>query len=86
MTEKKKRDKVTAELSVAHLLEFAGEIGQELSREEAVAFLNRDGHAYEMWQRMMHAAEDYIKSALQRQVPAPHAMSRPATTTRCSIM
>jgi hypothetical protein len=65
MTEKKKREKVTAEISVTHLIQFARELGQHLSREEAIAFLNRDGRAYGMWQQMMHAAEEYVKTNLR---------------------
>ncbi|HZU41897.1 MAG TPA: hypothetical protein VE994_04435 [Terriglobales bacterium] len=65
MTEKKKREKVTAEISVTHLIQFARELGEHMSREEAIAFLNRDGRAYGMWQQMMHAAEDYVKRNLK---------------------
>jgi hypothetical protein len=65
MTEKKKRQKVTAEISVTHLIQFARELGQHLSQEEAIAFLNRDGRAYGMWQQMMHAAEEYVKTNLK---------------------
>lgn len=64
MTEKKKREKVIAEISVTHLIQFARELGEHMSREEAIAFLNRDGRAYGMWQQMMHAAEDYVKRNL----------------------
>jgi len=77
MTEKKKRRKVVAEISAAHLAQFAANIGSYLSREEAIAFLNNAGHAYEMWKCMMQAGEEYITSALQKQADfAPHSMSR----------
>jgi len=65
MTEKKKREKVIAEISVTHLIQFARELGEHISREEAIAFLNRDGRAYGMWQQMMHAAEEYVKKNLK---------------------
>ena len=65
MTDKKKREKVVAEITVAHLTQFATEAGRPLSAEEAIAFLNQHGRAYEMWKQMMHAAEDYIKATLQ---------------------
>lgn len=66
MTERKKRQKVVAEITAAHLAEFATGIGSALSREQAVAFLNHAGHAYEMWKRMMQAGEDYIENELHR--------------------
>lgn len=65
MTTKKRREKVVAEITLAHLTEFAGEIGRKLDQDEAIAFLNQEGRAYEMWKRMMLAGEEYIKSALQ---------------------
>jgi hypothetical protein len=69
MTEKKKREKVVAEISVSHLMEFANEIGRSMTQEEAIGFLNKEGRAYEMWKQMMHAGEEYLKAALDRQTP-----------------
>jgi hypothetical protein len=69
MTERKKREKVVAEITVSHLTQVAGELGRPLTAEDAIAFLNQQGRAYEMWKHMMHAAEDYIKSALQSRSP-----------------
>jgi hypothetical protein len=69
MTEKKKREKVIAEITLAHLTQFATEAGHSLSPEEAIAFLNQEGRAYAMWKRMMQAGEEYFKSTLQRQTP-----------------
>jgi hypothetical protein len=65
MTEKKSRERVVAEITVAHLAEFAAEIGRALNHDEAVAFLNGEGRAYEMWKHMMLASEEYVKSALR---------------------
>jgi hypothetical protein len=65
MPEHKKREKVVAEISIAHLVQCAAGIGRALSQEEAVVFLNEEGRAYEMWKRMMAAGEDYIRSALR---------------------
>jgi hypothetical protein len=67
MTEKKKRQKVVAEITLAHMTQFADELGRPMNEDEAIAFLNKEGRAYEMWKHMMHAAEEYIKAALQRQ-------------------
>lgn len=75
MTEKKKREKVIAEITLAHLTQFAREAGRPLSQEEAIAFLNQNGRAYDMWKHMMHAGEEYIKSTLQR---SPIRMPHPA--------
>ena len=66
MTEKKKRERVVAEITLAHLRQFAGESGKTLSQEEAIAFLNQNGRAYDMWKHMMQAGEEYIKLTLQR--------------------
>ena len=69
MTEKKKREKVVAEITIGHLTQFAQEIGRPLSSEEAIAFLNQHGRAYEMWKHMMEAAEQYIKTTLHSRSP-----------------
>lgn len=66
MTDKKKRERVVAEITLAHLTQFAREIGRTLNQEEAVAFLNQEGRAYDMWKHMMLAGEEYIKNNLER--------------------
>jgi hypothetical protein len=40
-----------------------------MTQEEAIGFLNKEGRAYEMWKQMMHAGEEYLKAALDRQTP-----------------
>ena len=74
----KKREKVVAEITVSHLMQFAGELGRAMSHEDAVAFLNQDGRAYAMWKRMMQAAEEYMKSNLnqERPVAVPRAVTQ----------
>jgi hypothetical protein len=64
MTEKKKRERVVAEITLSHLTQVAQELGRTLNQEEALAFLNQDGRAYAMWKHMMLAGEDYIKTCL----------------------
>jgi len=64
MTEKKKRERVVAEITVAHLTQFARELGRAITQEDAIAFLNQEGRAYDMWKHMMLAGEEYIKSNL----------------------
>jgi hypothetical protein len=65
MADWKKREKVVAEISVAHIIQCAAAIGRVLSQDEALVFLNEEGRAYEMWKRMMAAGEDYIRLALR---------------------
>ena len=66
MTEMKNRERVMAEITLAHLLRLASEQGCSVSREQALAFLNQDGRAFEMWKQMMEAAENFITSSLLR--------------------
>ncbi len=67
MTEKKKRQRVTAEITAAHLTELASKLKCPLTHAQAIALLNNEGHAYEMWKWMMKAGEEYIRFALQKQ-------------------
>jgi len=53
MTQKKDRDRVMAEITLSHLLRLANEQGCTVSREQALAFLNEQGRASEMWKHMM---------------------------------
>ncbi len=64
MTQKKKREKVVAEITTAHLIQLMQEQGRSLDRQQAVNFLNEEGQAYLMWKQMMYAGENYIKNAL----------------------
>jgi hypothetical protein len=41
MTEKNKREKVVAEITAAHLAEFAGGMGRSMTQDEAISFLNK---------------------------------------------
>ena len=69
MTVRKPRERVVAAITLSHLSQFAEQMGRSLSGEEALAFLNQNGRAYEMWKRMMQAGEDYLKTALQARTP-----------------
>jgi hypothetical protein len=75
MSELKKkcwREKVTAEITVTHLQQFAQEMGTNLSATEVAQFLNQNGLAQNVWMHMMQAGEQYIKSNLKSKfVPAP---------------
>ncbi|MGA9393063.1 MAG: hypothetical protein WBV69_21715 [Candidatus Sulfotelmatobacter sp.] len=66
MTQKKDRDRVMAEITLSHLLRLASEQGCTVSREQAAAFFNQEGHAYDMWKHMMQAGEQFITSSLLR--------------------
>jgi hypothetical protein len=60
MTRKKDRDRVMAEITLPHLLRLANEHGCSVSRQQALAFLNEQGRAFEMWKQMMQAEEELI--------------------------
>jgi hypothetical protein len=55
---------VMAEISLSHLLRLANEHGCSVRREQALAFLNQQGRAFEMWKQMMQAGEDFIARSL----------------------
>ena len=64
MTDKKDRERVVAEITLSHLIRLANEQGCPVSRQQALAFLNQEGRAFEMWKHMMQAAEDFIAGSL----------------------
>jgi hypothetical protein len=58
------REKVTAEITVAHMLQFARELGTTMNTAEAAEFLNQPGRAQAVWIHMMQAGEEFLKSNL----------------------
>jgi hypothetical protein len=66
MTGKRDRERVIAEITLSHLLRLGNEQGCPVSRERALAFLNQEGRAFEMWKHMMQAAEEFIAASLLR--------------------
>ena len=60
-----------AEITLSHLLRLATKQGSPVSREQALAFLNQEGRAFEMWKQMMHAGEKFIAGSLLRQCISP---------------
>jgi hypothetical protein len=72
MNDKKKREKVTAEITAYHLTQWVATEGHRFSQEDAVAFLNQDSHAYDMWMHMMHAGEAFLKAKLDHQNQLPN--------------
>ena len=66
MTYKKDRERVIAEITVSHLIRLSSEQGSPVSRQQALAFLNQEGRAFEMWKHMMQAAEEFIAVSLLR--------------------
>lgn len=81
MSELKKkcwREKVTAEITVTHLQQFAHEMGTNLSATEVAQFLNQNGLAQNVWMHMMQAGEQYIKSNLKSKCPAVRTADRAA--------
>lgn len=71
MIEKKERERVVAEITLSHLIRLGNEQGYPVSRQQALAFLNQEGRAHEMWKRMMHAAEEFIAGSLFQQCLSP---------------
>ena len=63
---KKDRERVIAEITLSHLMRLGNEQGCPVSREQALAFLNQEGRAFEMWKHMMQAAEEFIACSLLR--------------------
>ena len=70
------REKVTAEITLAHLQQFARELGTNMNAAEVAAFLNEKGRAQAVWTRMMQAGEDYIKSNLAGKTIGLHTQGR----------
>ena len=69
-----------AEITLSHLLRLANEQGCPVSQEQALAFLNEQGHAFEMWKHMMQAGEEFIASSLlDRELARGHTVH--ASTT-----
>jgi len=79
LTKKCWREKVIAEITLAHLQQFAAESGSRMSADEVAAFLNQDGHAQDMWTHMMQAGEDYVKSVLEQRVVGMHVVKQAPT-------
>jgi len=85
MNENKKkywREKVTAEITLAHLQQFAREAGTNMNAAEVAAFLNEKGRAQAVWTHMMQAGEDYIKSSLASKRIGLHTMERSVAQVR----
>jgi hypothetical protein len=73
------REKVTAEITVAHMLQFARELGANMNAAEVAAFLNQKGRAQGVWMHMMQAGEEYIKSSLEANPLAVHSAKQTAS-------
>jgi hypothetical protein len=78
------REKVTAEITVAHMLQFARELGTNMDAAEVAEFLNEKGRAQGIWMHMMQAAEAYIKSNLERRAGGLHSVKQRAA--RASLL
>jgi hypothetical protein len=76
------REKVTAEITLAHLQQFAREAGTMMSAAEMAAFLNEKDRAQSVWTHMMQAAEEYIKSSLAGRKIGIHTMEPRAAQVR----
>lgn len=74
------REKVTAEITLVHVLQFAKEAGATMNAAEVAAFLNEKGRAQAVWTQMMQAGEQYIKSSLERNQAGLHGLKQPRRT------
>jgi hypothetical protein len=50
---------------MAHIVQFAQEMGSNMNAAEVAEFLNHNGTAQNVWIHMMEAGEQYIKSSLK---------------------
>ncbi len=73
------REKVTAEITLAHILQFAKEMGTNMSAAEVAEFFNEKGRAQDVWTHMMQAGEEYIKSSLTGSRAGLHNLKRTTT-------
>ena len=55
MKKNRNRERVIAEITLFHLIRLGNEHGCSVSRERAIAFLNEEERAQEMWKHMMGA-------------------------------
>ncbi len=78
------REKITAEITLAHVTQFAREVGSNMSAAELAAFLNENGRAQSVWTHMMQAGEEYLKSNLQGTRAGLHNVKR--NETRASLL
>lgn len=58
------REKITAEVTVTHLEQFAKEMGIKMNAADAAVFLNEKGRAQAVWTYMMQAGEEFLKANL----------------------
>ena len=65
------REKVIAEITLFHLIRLGNEHGCSVSREQAMAFLNEQERAQQMWNHMMQAGLDFIACSLFPQYVSP---------------
>jgi hypothetical protein len=79
------REKVTAEITVAHLQQFAKELGTNMSAADAAVFLNEKGRAQAIWTHMMQAGEDFIKAGLARKSGLHTSRTAPRATTPANL-
>jgi hypothetical protein len=84
-TRKKDRERVIAEITLSHLIRLGNEQGCPVSRQQALAFLNQEGRAFEMWKHMMQAAEDFIAGNLFQHCLAPGGHNEFASRLRRSV-
>jgi hypothetical protein len=71
MNKNKTRERLIAEITLFHLIRLGNEHGCSVSREQAMAFLDAEKRAQEMWNHMMQAGLDFIAYSLFPQHVSP---------------
>ncbi len=59
------------EITLFHLIRLGNEHGCNVSRDQAIAFLNEEARAQEMWNHMMQTSLDFIACGLFPQHLSP---------------
>jgi hypothetical protein len=76
VTDKKDRERVIAEITLSYLIRLGNDQACPVSRQQALAFLNQEGRAFEMWKRMMQAAEEFMAGSLFQHPLSPGEPNR----------
>src|SRR5271166_4074952 len=71
MTDKKDRERVIAEITLSHLIRLGTEQGYRLSRQQALAFLNQEGRAFEIWKHWCRRLRISLQAAGSSILSAP---------------
>jgi hypothetical protein len=80
-----RRNRVVAEITLAHIRQLAATFGYPAGETHVLSFLNEGGHAYGMWMCMMQAGENFIKSNFPRGLSKSDSTQIRELTARADI-